>query len=515
MLHGGRWPRKPLFDVRHGRRVKNMTSLWLQNPTTIPTDTFRDGAHYNEIVVGAGITGLVTALLLARAGRSVAVLEARTVGAGATGNTTAKLSLLQGTQLSKVLSHNYQAVLQAYVDGNSEALDWLLDYTASRGVPVERKDAYTYAATPAGNAAAQHEYSVARSAGLDVEWVREAPLPFATHGAVRLADQAQLDPLDLLAALAADLRALGGVIIEGARVTGVKASSPARVTTGLGRITSDHVTIATGAPILDRGLYFAKISAQRSYAQAFDVPAGDLVDGMFLGVESPTHSVRTWKGKLLTGGFGHPVGREPSPRSRADELTAWTHRVWPEASLTNSWSAQDYSAAHHVPFVGWMPRGRGRIYLATGFDKWGMTNGVATALTIVNDLLGTDTHWQQVLHRRVTMPAAIGRGIGENAAVALWYAKGYAAALTTLLPVDPPAEGEAAVGRVGLRPTAVSTVDGVTCSVSALCGHLGAVVTWNDAENSWDCPAHGSRFTPDGTVIEGPAKRNLRSVAGR
>ena len=512
MLHDGRAVTSLSGTLAGGRRVMNMTSLWLQNPTTIPTDTFHNGAHYNEIVVGAGITGLVAALLLARAGKKVAVLESRTVGAGATGNTTAKFSLLQGTHLSKVLSHNYPAVLRAYAEGNREALDWVLEYALAHNITVERKTAYTYAASAEGNAAAQHEYSVARMAGLDVEWVREAPLPFATYGAVRLADQAQLDPMDLLAALAADIRLLGGVIVEGARVTGVKASSPARVATVLGDVTADHVTLATGVPILDRGLYFAKVSARRSYAQAYDVPASDLVDGMFLGVESPTRSIRTWKGQLLTGGNGHPVGREPSPRSRARELTEWTTTSWPQATLTNSWSAQDYSAAHHVPFVGWMPRGRGRIYLATGFDKWGMTNGIATALTIVNDLLGEDTDWQKTLHHRVTMPAAIGRGIGENAAVAWWYAKGYAWALTTAVPAAPPGEGESVVGRVGLRPTAVSTVDGATCAVSAMCGHLGAVVTWNDQERSWDCPAHGSRFTPDGTVIEGPARRGLRRL---
>lgn len=491
-----------------------MTSFWLENPRTIPTDEFVAGAHYDELIVGAGITGLVSALLFARAGRRVAVLEARTVGAVTTGNTTAKVSQLQGTQFSRIRSHNYQAIVQAYADGNREAFDWLMEYAEAHEVPVERRDAYSYAGTAAGSRAVEREYRLARSVGLEARMVVDAGLPFPTYGAVVLPDQAQLDPMDLLAALAADLRVLGGVIVEGVRVHGVRAAgAPARVATSLGELTAEHVILATGTPFLDRGLYFAKLAAQRSYAQSFEVPGTELPDGMFLNVESPVRSIRTWRGRLLTGGNGHPVGREASPRSRADDLTRWTERHWPGATLTHSWSAQDYSPMHHVPFVGWLPRGAGRVYLATGFDKWGMTNGVATALTLFEDILGENTPWQKALHSRITMPRTIARGIGENAAVGLWYARGYGRALARRLPDAAPAEGHGAVGRVGLLPAAASTVDGVTCRLSGICPHLGAVVTWNDAELSWDCPAHGSRFAADGTRLEGPATRDLPARA--
>jgi glycine/D-amino acid oxidase-like deaminating enzyme len=252
------------------------------------------------------------------------------------------------------------------------------------------------------------------------------------------------------------------VIIEGVRVTGVAAASaPARVTTTHGDVTAEHVVLATGTPVLNRGLYFLKVSAERSYAQSFEVRESALPNGMFLGVESPTKSIRTWTGQLLTGGNGHPVGRETSPRARANDLTRWTEKYWPGATLTNSWSAQDYSPMHHVPFVGWFPRGYRRIYLATGYDKWGMTNGVAAALTLVADILGENTEWQTVLHTRITTPQVIGRGIGENAAVGLWYARGYARALLRRLPDVAPAEGHGTVARAGLLPGAVSTVSHV------------------------------------------------------
>jgi glycine/D-amino acid oxidase-like deaminating enzyme/nitrite reductase/ring-hydroxylating ferredoxin subunit len=500
--------------ISSGSESLTPESLWFIQTRDIPTDPIEPGAVYDEIIVGAGITGLVTALMFARQGRRVVVLESRRVGAGTTGHSTAKITQLQGTQLSKVRAHSYPALVQAYADGNRDAFDWLMDYTESRGVPVERRDAYTYAATPGGIDRVDREHELAASVGLPVRRIPEAPLPFRTFAATVLPDQAQMNPLDLLAALAAEVRSLGGRIVEGATVTGVHTRGnptgvDVRAETNLGTVGASHLILATGVPILDRGLYFAKVSTQRSYAQSFQIPASTLPDGMFLGVESPTRSVRTHHSLLLTGGNGHPVGRESSPRARAEELTAWTQAHWPSAELTASWSAQDYSPVHHVPFVGWFPRGRGRIYLATGFDKWGMTNGVAAALTLTADILGENTAWQKSLHHRVTMPRAIATGIGENAAVAWWYTKGYVSAFRRSLPAADPAEGEGIVGRDGIRPTAVSTVNGATCSLSAVCPHLGALVTWNNAERSWDCPAHGSRFAADGTRLEGPAVRDL------
>jgi nitrite reductase/ring-hydroxylating ferredoxin subunit len=224
---------------------------------------------------------------------------------------------------------------------------------------------------------------------------------------------------------------------------------------------------------------------------------------MFLGVETPTRSVRTatrsdGRMLLLTGGNGHGVGRHASPQRASEELSHWTSHWWPGARQVAAWSAQDHLTPHGVPFVGWLPRGRGRVYLAAGFSKWGMTNAVATAITA----------WQTTLHHRPTLPAAMAVGIGENAAVGVWYARSWARALANPLG-GAPEEGRGEVGRRGLVPTAASTSGGVTTELCAVCPHLGAVVTWNDFERSWDCPAHGSRFAPDGRVLEGPATRGL------
>lgn len=493
-----------------------MLSLWRDLAAPIPTDAFVADGEYDTVVVGAGLTGLTTALMLARHGMRVAVLEARSVGAVTTGNTTGKVSLLQGTTLSRIRKHSTDKVLCAYVDGNSAGQGWLLDYLDERGIPYDVRDAYTYATTLDGLDRLDAELAAARIAGLGATEERGCELPFAVEAALRLPAQAQLDPMPLLASLAADVRALGGVIVEGERVTGASASDPVVVTSTSGTTRAGTVVLASGTPILDRGLYFAKTEPQRSYVAAFRVP-GELPRGMYLSADAPIRSLRTADtpgGELLVvGGNGHITGRwSDSPAERIADLTAWTEGAFPGAERTHWWAAQDYRSANQVPFVGWLPRGRGRVFLATGYNKWGMTNAVAAALSLTADLTGETLEWARVLHHRVTHPIDIATGAAFNAGVGKAAVTEWAGAETGPdLAVDapPPADGTGVVGRRGASPVAVSTVDGVTCALSAVCTHLGGIVRWNDAERSWDCPLHGSRFAPDGSVLEGPATTSL------
>jgi glycine/D-amino acid oxidase-like deaminating enzyme len=490
-----------------------MTSLWLDRAPLIGTDEFEADEHFDEVIVGGGITGLVSALLFARAGRRVAVVEARRIGAVATGNTTAKLSVLQGAHLQRIQAYSYRAIVKAYVEANLEGQAWMSRYAADHGIPIQRRDSVSYAASREGVRTVNREYDIAKAVGLPVRKATDLGLPFETHAAVVLPDQAQFDPMDVLATLAADIRAHGGRIFENVRVNRAKASDPVRVYTNKGELRASHLIIATGIPVLDRGLYFAKVKPSRSYALSYQVP-GILPSAMYMSVDSLKRSIRTTPSEngelLIIGGNGHTVGRDPSPKSHVQDLEEWTKTYWPGAKRTHVWSAQDYETPHKVPFVGWMPRGRGRIFLATGYDKWGMTNSVQCALTLASDILGGHISWAKTLHRRVTTPQALAWGIGYNAGVVAEYSKGYAKALRGLLPVDPPDEGNGVVGREGLLPTGASTVNGVACKVSVVCPHQHAVLSWNDQEHSWDCPAHGSRFAADGTLLEGPATRNLR-----
>jgi glycine/D-amino acid oxidase-like deaminating enzyme/nitrite reductase/ring-hydroxylating ferredoxin subunit len=498
-------------------------SLWLDQSEGTPeyvrphivADQFEAGRRFDIVVAGAGLTGLTTALLFARAGLSVAVVEARTVGAVTTGNTTAKVSLLQGTQATSILRHHSLRVGRAYMDANREGMEWLLRYCADHGVPTQRHDAYSYASTPEGTKLVEREVRAARRLGLDVSMTTANELPFPTYGAARLANQAQLNPMDVLAQLAADVRKHGGAVYENTRLTRARVGRPSTVvTTSRGDLRAGRLILATGMPVLDRGLYFAKVVPQRSYAMAFSVP-GAVPDGMYISVDSPTRSLRTAPTtggqRLLVGGNGHVVGRSKSPQAAIDDLQQWTEQHYPGAERTHAWSAQDYEPVGRIPYVGWLPRGGGRIFLATGYDKWGMCNAVAAALTLSADILGGHQPWAKTLHHRVTSPADVGSLLGANASVAVHLARGYWKALTSKAPTAIP-EGSGTVTHDGIRPIGMCRVGGDIRTVSAVCPHLGGVLAWNDAERSWDCPLHGSRFTATGTRLEGPALRDLKPL---
>ena len=528
-----------------------MTSIWLDRRAPFAADPFEPDSRYDTVVAGAGLTGLVTALLLARSGQSVLVLEARHPGAVSTGNSTAKVSLLQGTFLSRLARQYSRKQVQAYVDGNREGQAWLLRYLEEQNVPFQRRTAYTYAASAQGTEKLREELSAAGTAGLDVDYVRDAGLPFPVHGAVRLRGQAQINPMDVLDALVTDIRSRGGRIVGGVRLRDVTGDAPSIVRTDRGSVRADKVVLATGIPVLDRGLYFAKLKPARSYAAALELQEEQAPPpGMYISVEEPTHSLRDYevdgRNLLLVGGHGHHVGRTDSEKAHLAGLLSWADKHYPGAVATHTWSAQDYHPTNLMPFFGKLPRGKGRIYFGTGYNKWGMTNAVAAALGISADILGGKMPWADTIHHRITAPAGAFSAVTLNAGVAARLASDWGklaaearrfdgikrakdrpaappapGAGTTPVAAAPapvpgehataaaPAEGHGSVYRAGNRPVAVSTVGGNTCRLSAVCTHLGGILHWNDNEQTWDCPLHGSRFTNEGKLLEGPATKDL------
>ncbi|MEV6768810.1 FAD-dependent oxidoreductase [Nocardia sp. NPDC051030] len=492
-----------------------MTPLWLIDHPTPARLRVTPGLRFDVVVVGGGLTGLATALLLAQSGVEVAVVEARRIGDGTTGASTAKVSLLQGVRGQQIRRRHSAEVLRSYLEANSAAQQWIQTYCESSGVPIQHADAFTYAQSDHEVAAVYAEHRALHAAGLPAEFVELIDTPFPARGAVRLAGQAQVNPMTLLSVLAADVESHGVQIFESSRVQGASfnRSGDHTIDTEHGPVHAGTLVLATGTPILDRGGFFARLVPQRSYLAAFRT-TDPLPDGMFLSAGEPTRSLRRVPDPdgdiLLVGGNGHIVGRADRTEECVTDLIEWTRRWFPTAEPLTSWSAQDYKPIGELPYVGPLLPGNERILIGTGYAKWGMTNAVAAAFALAGRITGKPPEWADVLASwRASDVTSLPAGLAANAAVAQQLSTGWLRGARSGDDPNPPAEGCGRVNRRMLMPTATSTVDGVTTEVSAVCPHLYGIVRWNSAEKSWDCPLHGSRFAPDGTLIEGPATKPL------
>ncbi|MBD8506454.1 FAD-dependent oxidoreductase [Hoyosella sp. G463] len=496
-----------------------MGSLWLDTRNTQPHPGPRSIAvppAAEVLIVGAGLTGLVCGLECARAGLEVTVLDRHGVAGLTTGKTTAKATCLQGARISEITRSHGAEKAREYVEVNQAALKWLREFCARSGVPVQERAAYSIAQASSTLPALHREADAARAAGLDIGWGQGAPIdyvPFPIAGFVGLEGQLQCDPVELSVALAEEIITLGGTIIEGITARGVSTAGPTTVHTSHGDIITARVVLATGTPILDRGGFFTKLEAQRSYLAAFPLAPDALrPEGMYVSIDppdaAPPRSVRSAPGHLLVGGNGHVTGRASDTQERERDLRDWTAQYFPALAPTHQWSAQDYRSLDGLPLVGRLLPGGTRILMASGYAKWGMTNGIAAGRMLAARLTGANVPGMELFDSQRSLVARrLPRFVAQNAQVGT--------AATASLPRlarlhrEPPREGEGFVHCHRLRPVASSTVDGSTQTVSAICPHLKGLLAWNPAERTWDCPLHGSRFEPDGALIEGPATRDL------
>ena len=455
-------------------------------------------------VLGAGLTGLTVAHLLARRGARVVVLEARTVGAGATGYTTAKLSSLHGLTY-RTLEREFDAErARLYAEANEAGIALVRRVSAELEIDCDlrSKPNLTYTESPEQRGQIEEEVEAARRAGLPASLVETTDLPYPIAAAVQVEDQAEFHPLRYLEGLAG---ALGDALYERSRAVSVKAGSPCRVRTEDGAlVTAGHVIVATGMPILDRGLYFARTHPERSYVVAARTETPP--ESMYISTEEPSHSLRAHGDWLLVLGGSHKTGHADSAE-RFRSVAAWMReRFGLEPELR--WATQDYMPIDGVPYVGRLDPVSRNLWVATGYRKWGLAMGGAAAVLLAELVDGRDHPWGALFDPQRRPPvAALPPLLKEGAGDAFLEVADRVVRRAKVEDIPP---GEGRVVGSGLGQRAVHRdADGGMHSLSARCTHLGCIVRWNTGEGTWDCPCHGSRFSAEGEVLQGPAVRPL------
>jgi glycine/D-amino acid oxidase-like deaminating enzyme/nitrite reductase/ring-hydroxylating ferredoxin subunit len=491
----------------------HILSPWLDTTPAGPTHPALDhDLDVDVCIVGAGITGLSAALALSESGLTSAVLEMDRIGAGVTGYTTAKVTALHGQIYDELRSGHGAEGARVYAEANAAAIELMEKWARELNIDCDwaRRTAFTYTEDESMVASLEKEVAAAREAGLDASLVTETDLPYPVAAAIRLDDQAEFHPRKYLLGLAEALTGRGVQIFEKTIATGVsEGSDGCTVSVEGGKVTCRHVIVASHYPFLDRALFFARLSAMRSYAIGVHVD-GPLPQGMSISIDSPTRSIRSHGDLLIVGGESHKTGEDKDTERRYEALESWARERFSVTEVKYHWSAHDNIPADGMPYIGSYTPHSKRLWTGTGFRKWGMTNGTAAGVLLADLVQGRENPWSDVFNpNRVKPIASAKRLVKENVKVAMHFF-GDRLNRGDFMSLDELAPGQGGLVNVdGEKVGAYRREDGAVDAVKPICTHVGCHLTWNTAETTWDCPCHGSRFRTTGEVIQGPATKPL------
>jgi glycine/D-amino acid oxidase-like deaminating enzyme/nitrite reductase/ring-hydroxylating ferredoxin subunit len=460
-------------------------------------------ARTDVAIIGAGIVGLTAAYALCQTGVSVTVIEARRIGRQVTGRSSAKITS-QHSLIYRHLRDTFDLdTARAYAEANRAGATQIRNWIRELGIvcDLEEKDAYVYTCKGSLLAAIEAEAAIARELGFEADVVAPAPLPFETAGALRFPHEAQFNPAQYLVGLAAAVKEAGGSIFENTRVHDVRPGRRWRVITELGRIDAESVVVATNLPIAGPGHYDVKTRPRGHIAMGFRSGSATAVEGMFIGIDHPTHSIRTGRddeGPLLVVlGPAFITGQEGDVAARFRQLDEWAHKNLLVGQAMWRWFNEDYDTADRVPYVGEPEKKSKGLYIATGFNGWGISNGAAAGLLISDQIQGRSNPWAKLYDPRRRGRKRYNKGDDTHSLVGS---------------IDEIPRGQGGVIKRGKEKLAIyRAANGRVRALSASCTHAGCIVSWNNADLTWDCPCHGSLFSAAGQVIHGPATKRLPS----
>jgi glycine/D-amino acid oxidase-like deaminating enzyme/nitrite reductase/ring-hydroxylating ferredoxin subunit len=492
-------------------------SVWMDTSELTRPGRLSADVRTDVCVVGAGISGLTTAYLLARAGRSVIVLDDGPIAGGETSRTTAHLTNAIDDRYAWIARVHGEKGARLAAASHTAAIDEIERIVLEEKIDCgfERLDGYLFNPPDGEEQDLAEERDAARKAGLeDVEIVPRAPIPsFDTGPALRFPRQAQFHPLFYLRRLAAAIEREGGRL-EVAHADRIRGGANPEVETADGPVvTARSVIVATNSPVNLVVSIHTKQAAYRTYAIGAQVPA--IPHALFWDTPSPYHYVRLQRfGNgdeiLIVGGEDHKTGQEEEdPGERHSRLEGWARARFPEiGDVLYRWSGQVLETVDGLAFIGPSPDGDENVFVATGDSGMGMTHGTIAGMILSDRILGRANPWADLYDPSRVSILAADEFAKENVNTLLQYADYALPAEAAGAGQIPPGEG--AVLREGLKMVATyRDRGGKLHRRSAVCVHLGCVVAWNTLEKTWDCPCHGSRFDPQGRVVNGPAIRDL------
>ncbi len=439
-----------------------MNSIWsdagIARRNPLPGDMETEVA-----VIGGGMAGILTAYYLQKKGKEVIVLEADRIGSGQTSGTTAKITSQHNLIYGKLIGQVGMDQARQYASANQAAIREYKHLIQKHAIFCDFVELPSYLYSTTMSEPLRREAEAARKLGIRADFVTETELPFAIHGALRFEGQAKFHPMEFLQSISMPL-----TVFENTTVMSVNGN---KVRTNRGTVTAKSVVFACHYPFVNvPGFYFARMYQKRSYVLA--LRHAPFFHGMYLGIEQEGLSFRQAEEYLLLGGRGHRTGKIPSTNPYKSLQAAAAH-LFPNAKVAAHWSAQDCMSVDSIPYIGRFAANKPDWYVATGFNKWGMTSSMVSAMILSDLICGIKNPYAGVFSpQRLHLKASAKDGLVHM--------------------------GE--------------SVKGLTlgaCKPPARCPHLGCRLLWNPAESTWECPCHGSRFNHSGELLNGPAQTDV------
>lgn len=492
-------------------------SYWIASRGQTNYPSLENDIDVDVAIVGGGMAGTLCGYQLHKEGLNIVILEASKILNGTTSHTTAKITSQHDLFYNKLINSMGDKLAKQYAEANETAILEIKNIVEANKIDCgySTQDSYVYTQEDDFIGQIQDEVMAASAFGIKASFVNEIPLPIKIKAALKFENQAQFHPGKFLMALVEKMEKLGVQIYENTRVEKLDKDvmdSYILTTNSNKKIKAKKVIIASHYPFFNKpGMYFSRIYAERSYIIAIKAKEA-FPGGMYISAEEPTRSFRgldTEDGELiLVVGENHKTGQSQDTNKHYRRLLFTANKLFTVEDVPFWWSAQDCMTVDDIPYIGEFNPEYKNLYIATGFKKWGMTHSMVSSILINDLILKGESKWQEVYDpsRKTIIPSSK-KFIMENANVASSLIEGKLSKGEDELNIK---TNEAQLLKIeGKRAGAYKDENGDLHIVNTTCTHMGCELNWNDAEKSWDCPCHGSRFNIDGIVIEGPAVSDL------